>query len=91
MNFNQLAEFFKIFSDPTRLRIINFLIGKEANVQTICKELDLFQTTVSHQLQLLRNNRLVNYRRQGKEIFYSLDDEHIAIIFKIGSEHIEEV
>lgn len=86
----KLAEMFKLFADNTRLRIICELLKKEMCVQDLCEKLDLNQSTVSHQLQLLRNSKLVKYRRDGKYIYYSLQDEHIETIISQAIDHISE-
>ena len=70
----QLAEMFKLFSDETRLRIICSLLNTELCVCDLCELLNLTQSNVSHQLQLLRNSKLVKYRKEGKQVFYSLED-----------------
>lgn len=85
-----LADIFKLFSDSTRIRIICTILNTELCVLDICEMLSLNQSTVSHQLQLLRNAKLVKYRREGKQIFYSLEDEHISIIIKTALEHLRE-
>ena len=85
-----LSNMFKLFADDTRLRIICILIKEELCVCDLCETLELNQSTVSHQLQLLRNSKLVKYRREGKQIFYSLQDEHIERIISQALEHIVE-
>ncbi len=85
-----LSEFFKTFGDPTRLRILFFLAQGEKNVQSITEELGIQQATISHQLSTLRMLRLVSYRKEGRKVFYSLDDHHIFDILKIGIHHIQE-
>ena len=87
----ELADIFKLFSDSTRVKIICSILNTELCVYDICEMLKLNQSTVSHQLQLLRNAKLVKYRREGKQIFYSLDDEHIGIIIKTALEHLREI
>lgn len=86
----KLSNMFKLFADDTRLRIICILIKQELCVCDLCEALDLNQSTVSHQLQLLRNSNLVKYRRDGKQIFYSLQDEHVEKIISQALEHILE-
>lgn len=88
--FDELADFFKIFGDPTRLKIINLLHREELFVNDISVKLSMSQSAVSHQLRILKQARLVKIRRDGKNIFYSLDDEHIEMIFRLGTEHIME-
>lgn len=86
----KLSNMFKLFADDTRLRIICILIREELCVCDICETLGVNQSTVSHQLQLLRNSNLVKYRREGKQIFYSLQDEHVERIISQALEHILE-
>lgn len=88
--FQELSDIFKLFADETRLRIICCLLNEELCVCDLCELLELNQSTVSHQLQLLRNSKLVKYRREGKQIFYSLDDEHIEKIIQMALSHIKE-
>ena len=87
---NNLADFFKVFGDSSRIKILYSLINCEKCVLDISEEIGLSQSAVSHQLQLLRSNRLVRYRREGKSVLYSLDDNHIFSIINQGIEHIEE-
>ena len=86
----ELSEFFRVFGDSTRIRILCALLDCEKCVIDISQELDVSQSAVSHQLQILRANRLVKYRRDGKTVFYSLADDHIFSIINQGMEHIEE-
>ena len=72
-----LSEFFRVFGDPTRLKILSILDGKELCVHVIADIIDMQQTAVSHQLKILRQSRLVKYRKNGKHVFYSLNDNHI--------------
>jgi DNA-binding transcriptional ArsR family regulator len=85
-----LSEFFKIFSNPTRLKIISLLAVDDLCVCDICEALDLNQTTVSNQLRILRANNIVKYQKEGKMARYSLTDLHIEMIYKVGLEHILE-
>jgi ArsR family transcriptional regulator len=85
-----LAEFFKVFGDPTRVRILFLLKNGEYCVHDISTLIDMNQTAVSHQLKLLRHTRLVKYRKEGKQVFYSLNDEHIDAILATGLDHINE-
>lgn len=85
-----LSNIFKIFADDTRLRIICSILNAELCVCDLCELLELNQSTVSHQLQILRNAKLVKYRRDGKQIYYSLQDEHIEKIISMSLEHILE-
>lgn len=86
----ELAEFFRVFGDSTRIRILYSLLDGEKCVQDISLSLALTQSAVSHQLQILRANRLVKYRRDGKTVYYTLADDHIFSIINQGIEHIEE-
>ena len=86
----ELSEFFKIFGNPTRLKIISLLAVEDLCVCDICEALDLNQTTVSNQLRILRANNLVKYQKEGKMARYSLTDLHIEMIYKVGLEHILE-
>lgn len=85
-----LAEFFRVFGDSTRIRILYALSKSELCVCDLSKLLGASQSAISHQLQILRSSRLVKYRREGKTVFYSLDDEHIFSILNMGIEHLEE-
>ncbi len=87
---NDLAEFFKMFGDPTRLRILHALSVAEMCVCDLCEYLGMNQSAVSHQLKILRHSRLIKYRREGRNVYYSLDDEHIGQIMKVGLEHLME-
>ena len=86
----ELSDMFKLFSDNTRLRIIYEILNNEVCVQDLCEKLDLTQSNVSHQLQLLRTSKLVKYRKEGKQVYYSLQDEHIEKIIQMALEHIRE-
>lgn len=85
-----LAELYKVFGDTTRIRILYALFESELCVNDIAQLLGLTQTAVSHQLRVLKNNKLVKFRKEGKIIFYSLSDDHVKSIIKIGMEHVEE-
>ena len=85
-----LAEFFRIFGDCTRIRILYALSRSELCVCELAGLLGASQSAVSHQLQTLRAHRLVKYRREGKSVVYSLDDGHIFSIIAQGMEHIKE-
>ena len=85
-----LAEFFKVFGDSTRLKILLALLCKEMCVLDIASLLGVTQSAVSHQLRILKQSRLVRYRRQGKVIYYALADEHVKTIIAQGYEHITE-
>lgn len=90
IQFGDLSDFFRIFGDQTRLRILYALAENELCVCDLAKLLGASQSAVSHQLQVLRSHRLVKYRREGKTVFYSLDDGHIFSILDIGIKHLEE-
>ncbi len=85
-----LAELFKVFGDTTRIKIICALYESEMCVCDIAALLNMTQSAVSHQLRTLKNARLVKFRRQGKVVYYSLDDEHIMRIFNEGLNHVNE-
>lgn len=85
-----LAEFFKVFGDPSRIRILFLLKEGEFCVHDISTMAEMNQTAVSHQLKSLRQARLVKYRKDGKQVFYSLNDEHIDEIIAIGLNHLSE-
>ena len=85
-----LAELFKVFGDSTRIRILHALIETELCVGDMAQILNLTQSAVSHQLKILKDAKLVKFRREGKIIFYALDDEHVRTILSMGVEHVEE-
>lgn len=85
-----LAELFKVFGDTTRIKIICALYESEMCVCDIAALLNMTQSAVSHQLRTLKNARLVKFRREGKVVYYALDDEHIMRIFNEGLSHINE-
>ena len=85
-----LADLFKIFGDTTRIRILYVLFESEMCVCDIAQLLDMGQSAISHQLRVLKQSKLVKSRREGKTVFYSLDDEHVRQIIDCGMEHISE-
>ena len=85
-----LAELFKVFGDSTRIRILFVLFEAEVCVCDLAQALNMTQSAVSHQLRILKQNKLVKSRREGKSIFYSLSDSHVRTIIDQGREHIEE-
>jgi ArsR family transcriptional regulator len=85
-----LAEVFKIFGDSTRIRILCVLFEAEMCVCDIAEILNMTQSAVSHQLRVLKNARLIKFRKDGKSVYYSLDDEHVKSIFNAGLAHIME-
>ena len=87
--FNKLAEFFKIIGDTTRTKILFALDQNEMWVCDIANVLGMSKSSISHQLSMLRKSGIVKYRKEGKEVYYTLDDEHIQKVFEVGIEHIE--
>ena len=85
-----LADLYKVFGDPTRIRILYVLFHRELCVQDIANELSMTQSAISHQLRILKQNHLVKFRRDGKTIYYSLADDHVATIMDQGLEHVLE-
>jgi len=86
-----LAELFKVFADSTRMKIIYALMEEELCVCDIANIVKTTQSAISHQLRILKQAKLVKFRKEGKVVYYSLDDEHISQIVKKGREHIEEL
>ena len=84
-----LADLFSALSDPTRLRIISVLIDSETSVGEIASQLEMTESAVSHQLRGLRQMRLVRTRKEGRQVFYALDDDHVARLYRLGLEHVE--
>lgn len=86
-----IAELYKVFGDSTRLRILYSLFESDGkNVSQIANELSMNQSAISHQLKILKTNKLIKSNRQGKEIYYSLNDSHVYNIISQAIEHIEE-
>lgn len=85
-----LAELFKVFGDSTRIRILFVLFEAEVCVCDLAQALNMTQSAISHQLKILKQNKLVKSRREGKSVFYSLADGHVRTIIAQGIEHIEE-
>lgn len=85
-----LSEFFKVFGDSTRIKILYVLSQSEMCVCDIATLLQMGQSAISHQLRVLKQMRLVTFRREGKTVFYSLADAHIQMILAQGMEHISE-
>lgn len=85
-----LAELFKVFGDSTRIRILFCLYDEERSVTEIAEILNMTTSAVSHQLKILKTNKLIDSRRDGKQIFYFLADEHVHSILAVGRDHIEE-
>ncbi|MDR2047493.1 MAG: metalloregulator ArsR/SmtB family transcription factor [Clostridiales bacterium] len=88
--FNRLSTFFKVFGDSTRVKIIWALDEQELCVCDLAVLLNASKSAISHQLSFLKQTNLVNFRREGKVVFYSLADDHIKNIFEAGREHINE-
>ena len=85
-----LAELFKIFGDSTRIRILFVLFEAEVCVCDLAEALNMTQSAISHQLAILKQSHLVKGRREGKQVFYALADDHVRTIIAQGLEHIEE-
>ena len=83
-----VADFFKVFGDSTRLRLLCLLLQKELCVSEIAENLEMTQSAVSHQFRVLRQSNLVKYRKEGKTVYYSLDDDHVKTVLEQGMEHI---
>lgn len=90
-NLYDLAELFKVFGDTTRVKILYALFAAEMCVCDIAALLNMSQSAISHQLRVLKQARLVKFRRQGKVVYYSLDDDHVKQIFDQGLTHINEL
>lgn len=86
----QIAELFKGFSDPTRVQILSLLAAGELCVNDIAGEVELTQSAISHQLRLLKQMHLIKFRREGKNLLYSLADDHVLTILQTGREHVLE-
>lgn len=84
----RLAETFKALSDPTRVRIISLLVDQELCVLDLAAALGMSQSAVSHQLRILRDLRLVRWQRAGRQVFYTLDDEHVADLYRCALDHV---
>ena len=85
-----LAELYKIFGDSTRIKILYVLLEAEMCVCDIALLLGMSQSAISHQLRVLKQSKLVKYRREGKTVFYSLADDHVRTIISQGMEHVAE-
>jgi DNA-binding transcriptional ArsR family regulator len=86
---NDLAELFKALGDPTRVKMIHALLSSELCVHDLCVVLGMAQSAVSHQLRYLRNVRMVKRRKEGKTVYYSIDDDHVKEIFIQTLKHLE--
>ena len=89
--FIDIAELFRIFGDSTRVKIIYTLLDGELCVGEIANRTNATQSAVSHQLRILKDSKLVKYKKKGKEIYYFLADDHVEKIFRMGCEHVDEV
>ena len=85
-----MAELFKVFGDSTRMKIISALLNNELCVGELANITNTTSSAISHQLRVLKQAKLVKYRREGKTIYYSLDDEHVSMLYEIGEKHLEE-
>lgn len=85
-----IAELFKGFADPTRVHILSLLAQKELCVTDIAETVEISQSAISHQLRLLKQMHLIKFRREGKNILYSLADDHVLTILQMGLEHVLE-
>ena len=86
----ELADLFRVFGDSTRIKILYALHDQELCVQDIAAAVALSQSAVSHQLRVLKDSKLVRFRREGKTVYYALDDAHLPTTLPLGMEHIEE-
>ena len=84
----KIADLFKAFADPTRVQILSNLVERELCVTDIAEAVELSQSAVSHQLRILKQMYLIKYRREGKNILYSLADDHVLTILQMGLEHV---
>ncbi len=85
-----VSNLYKVFSDETRIRILIVLLDRELSVNDIVEKLNMSQSSISHQLKILRDMKLVRASKDGKNVYYSLMDDHIEKILKIGVEHVRE-
>lgn len=86
--YDNVAAFFKIVGDPTRCKIVSVLTGNEMCVSDISNVLSMTKSSISHQLSKMKDQGVVKSRKRGKEVYYSLDDDHVAEIFSLTVEHI---
>ncbi|MGF1458338.1 MAG: ArsR/SmtB family transcription factor [Leptolyngbyaceae cyanobacterium] len=85
-----MAEFFGVLGDPNRWRILSVLAAEERRVGEIAQAVEMTESAVSHQLRVLRNMRLVSYRKRGRAVYYCLKDHHILNLYQEASEHLDE-
>ena len=86
----ELADLFRVFGDSSRIKILYALHDSELCVQDLANAVQLSQSAVSHQLRVLKDSKLVRFRRDGKTVYYALDDDHVRSILSLGMDHIEE-
>ncbi len=86
-----LSELFKILGDHTRIKILNSLLFSELCVCDLTVLLDMSQSAISHQLRILRTARIVKFRREGKNVYYSLDDDHVSTLLRQGLDHVHHI
>ena len=86
----KIADLFKAFADPTRVQILSNLVDRELCVTDISEAVEISQSAVSHQLRILKQMHLIKYRRDGKNLLYSLADDHVLTILQMGLEHVLE-
>ncbi len=87
---SDLSDFFKNFGDYTRIKIVSALIAGELCVADLADVLEMSASAVSHQLRVLRQSKIVKTRREGKQIYYTIDDNHVGILYSVGLDHIRE-
>ncbi len=87
---SDLSDFFKNFGDYTRIKIVSALIAGELCVADLADVLEMSASAVSHQLRVLRQSKIVKTRRDGKQIYYTIDDNHVGILYSVGLDHIRE-
>jgi ArsR family transcriptional regulator, lead/cadmium/zinc/bismuth-responsive transcriptional repressor len=87
---SQVAELFRTFGDASRVKIVSLLINAEMNVGAVVEKMGISESAVSHQLRNLRQMQLVKARRDGKEIYYRMDDEHLISLFRQGVDHVRQ-
>jgi ArsR family transcriptional regulator, lead/cadmium/zinc/bismuth-responsive transcriptional repressor len=85
-----VAELFRAFSDTSRVRILSAIIEKEANITALAEMVGITESAISHHMRGLRQMHIVRARREGKEVFYSVDDPHIIALFQQGVRHVQE-
>lgn len=86
----ELADLFRVFGDSSRIKILYALHDTELCVQDIADAVQMSQSAVSHQLRVLKDSKLVRFRREGRTVYYALDDDHVRSILSMGMEHVEE-